>query len=70
MLCGVNFKVVFADSRGIFTKKYKGTDTYEILRGGVLRVDVQKEGLHHFSPGQWIEVAERDDPITPKLDRE
>lgn len=64
------FKVVFATPNGVATRKYKGTDSYEVLRGGVLRVDVQlppERGVHHFPPGQWIEVADQADPITPTL---
>lgn len=66
----MNFKVVFSTARGTVTKKYTGTDNYEILRGGVLRVDAQQvpeRGIHHFAPGHWLEVAELADPITPKL---
>ncbi|HEX7322783.1 MAG TPA: hypothetical protein VF299_07585 [Mycobacterium sp.] len=68
----MNFKVVFAARRGATaTKKYKGTDTYEFLPGGVLRVEIQRppdRGVHCFAPGHWIEVAEQTDPVTPKLE--
>ena len=68
----MNFKVVFARRRDeTSTKKYKGTDTYEILPGGVLRVEVQRppeRGVHLFAPGHWLEVAEGNDPITPGLE--
>lgn len=67
----MNFKVVFATPTGTATKKYKGTDTYELIRGGVLRIDVQRpeqRGVYYFAAGQWLEVAEGGDPITPKLD--
>ncbi len=66
----MNFKVVFAAPCGTATKKYKGTDSYEIVRGGVLRVDTQRtpeKGTHHFAPGHWLEVAELADPVTPQL---
>lgn len=67
----MNFKVVFATPSGVVTRKYKGTDTYELIRGGILRGDVQRapeRGVYYFAPGQWIEVAEGADPITPKLE--
>ncbi|HET9876970.1 MAG TPA: hypothetical protein VFQ37_14600 [Mycobacterium sp.] len=66
----MNFKVVFASPQGVATKKYKGTDTYDVIRGGVLRVEVQQppdRGVHYFAQGHWIEVAEYADPVTPKL---
>lgn len=67
----MNFKVVFAMPDGaVSTRRYKGTDTYEVLRGGVLRIEVARspeQGVHHFAPGQWIEVAEHVDPIHPTL---
>ena len=69
----VNFKVVFTTAAGVATKKYKGTDTYEITRGGVLRIDVQRpeqRGVYYYAPGQWIEVAEGGDPISPKMEAE
>lgn len=69
----VNFKVVFATPQGAVARKYKGTDTYEVLRGGVLRLDVQRppeRGVYHFAPGHWLEVAEHADPVTPTLQRD
>lgn len=66
----MNFKVVFATPTGTSTRKYQGTDTYELIRGGVLRIDVQRapdQGVYYFAPGQWVEVAEGGDPITPRL---
>lgn len=54
----------------VSTRRFKGADTYEIQRGGVLRIEVARspeQGLHYFAPGQWVEVAEYVDPIRPTL---